>query len=339
MLQRSLRPLFLTAPLVALVASCDDEAAQMLLTCEGGNVEACYAEGVALISHARPQYSEARRSFSSACMKDIHPTLKTGDPERARAQWEARAKSCHALGRLVRDAKGGPKDLPRAVDLFEIACKAQPDGSQTQSTGPVVPEACVDLAHAIYDSEGIPPEPERAVELVRTACQSDPPDHRACTLLGTAFYAGKGMRKKDIERALELFEASCASEYAPACVKAGDLLAARTRNDASLAAAAYSKGCALDARLGCYELADLHAKKGFPGASNGKASEYYQKTCSIDPTRGCFEAAQLMLEGKVLAREGQIESLFNTACDHGHTEACAKRQLDRQQLQRVMQRK
>jgi len=322
------RPLLLSLPLLGALAACNDEAAELLLTCEGGNVEACYNDGVSYADTTRPQYNKARKAFSTACMKDLHPKLRTENPERAASQAQARAKSCYALGKLVAEAKGGPKDPARAAELFEIACR--PDVNNP-SAGPQVPDACVDLAHALYDGVGIRQDAERAVELLGTGCSASPPDHRACTLLAQAYAEGKGVKKKDAKRAMELLSSSCEAKYADACVEAGDLaLASKRSKDVVLAADFYRQGCEIDARKGCFELAELHAKGRFPEASDQKASEYYQKTCNIDPTRGCFEAAKLMEEGKVEAGEGEIESLYNLACEHGHTEACAKRQIDLQ---------
>ncbi len=320
------RTLLLTLPLLVGLPGCSDEASEMLLTCEGGNVAACFKDGMGYADTTRPQYNKARKAFSTACMKDLHPRLRTEDPERAKVHAMARAKSCYALGKLVRDAKGGPKDPARAAELFEIACK--PDASNPKA-GPQVPEACVDLAYALYEGEQVREDPERAVELLGTACRGEVPNHRACTLLGIAYAEGNGVQKNDLEMAHTLLSTSCEAKHADACVEAGNLtVGSRRRADLELAAAFYEQGCEIDARKGCYELANLHAEGKFPAASDGSASEFFQRTCNIDPTRGCFEAARLMEEGKVEAREGQIESLYNTACEHGHTEACAKRQID-----------
>jgi TPR repeat protein len=320
------RTLLLTLPLLGALTGCNDEAAEMLLTCEGGNVEACYKDGLRYSDTTRPQYNRARKAFSTACMKDLHPKLRTDNPERAKVHAVARAKSCYALGKLVRDAKGGPKDPARAAELFEIACR--PDINNPQA-GPQVPEACVDLAYALYDGEQVREDPERAVELLGTACHAEPPDHRACTLLGKAYAEGKGVKKKDLDMANELLATSCEAKHADACVEAGNLtVESRRKAEIEVTASFYQKACDIDARKGCYELASLHAEGNWPEASDASASEFFQKTCNIDPTRGCYEAAKLMEEGKVEAREGQIESLYNTACEHGHTEACAKRQID-----------
>ena len=50
-------------------------------------------------------------------------------------------------------------------------------------------------------------------------------------------------------------------------------------------------------------------------------------SCNAGSSEGCFEAGALMEEGRVAAREGEIESLYNLACEHGHTLACARRAL------------
>ena len=61
------------APLLLALGGCDNSAAEALMTCEGGNWEACYKDGMSAASAARPKYSEARKSFSSACMNAHHP--------------------------------------------------------------------------------------------------------------------------------------------------------------------------------------------------------------------------------------------------------------------------
>ena len=292
-------PLFLTA-FLGLVG-CNDEAAEALKTCNGGNMEACYRDGLSQIAPPRPSYGDARQSFSKACMTHHAP-------------------SCFELAKLVRDATGGPQYLHRAGELFGIACEKWQ-----------VPEACVDLALALYDGSGTREDPERAVQLLNKACTLDEPIMRACATLGDASADGKGVDRKDIKQSTELYDKACDASYAPACVKAGArLIDSRSRKDIPEAARHFERACSLDARLGCYELAVLHAEGKWPEANDAAASEYFQKTCNIDPTRGCYEAAKLMEEGKVKAREGEIEYLYNLACEYGSADACAKRQIDLQ---------
>jgi uncharacterized protein len=298
--------------LLASFAGCDNTAAEVLMTCEGGNTEACYRDGMAASEESLPRYSDARKAFSEACLTVHH------------------AQSCNELARLVRDAKGGPKDVKRAVDMFGIACKAD------------IHTACVDLGLLLYKGEFLKKaSPERAVELFTSECArvdveslpADGPHELAysCDALGLAYEEGKGTEppKPDVETAATLYTQACEARYAPACVSAGRLAAAKKKaSDYAVAATLYEQACKLDARMGCLELATLHSTKAWPEANDAAASEYYQKTCNIDPTRGCFEAGQLMESGRIAAGEGEIESLYSLACEHGHTEACAKRNLE-----------
>lgn len=290
---------------------CDNSAAEALLTCAGGNMEACYKEGLAASEAARPRYDEARRAFSSACMNIHH------------------APSCMELGRLVRDAKGGPRDLHRATELFEIACKGD------------LQVACVEQGLLLYqDRDGLKAEPDRAAVLFATACEkvdaaSTPetgahPLASACDALGTAYRDGIGVdpAKPDPEKAAQLYLRSCDAKFAQGCVNGGRLAAeSKNKEEVAHAAELYERACKLDARQGCYELATLNEQKAWPGADDQQAAVYFQKTCGIDPTRGCYEAGILMESGRVQAREGEIEYLFNLACEHGSTPACAKRNL------------
>jgi TPR repeat protein len=289
----------LFATLFGLIG-CQNEAAEALKTCDGGNIEACYRDGLRQIAPPRPSFGDARVSFSKACMTHHAP-------------------SCMELAKLVRDAKGGPQDLHRAAELFGIACEKWQE-----------PEACVDLALAVYEGKGTKEDPERAVQLLNKACTLDEPIMRACSTLADAYADGKGVERKDPKKATVLYDKACDADYAPACVALGDrIMAERGRRDLASAASHYGRACKIDARLGCYELASLHAEGKWDDASDALASEFFQKTCNIDPTRGCYEAAELMAAGKVKAREGEIEYLYNLACEYGSAEACAKRQIDR----------
>lgn len=311
------------------LTGCDNSAAEAMRTCEGGNTEACFNDGMAAMVAAKPKFNEARKAFSAACRPSV------GSPGAGSTVSQHRPKACNELARLLRDAKGGPKDEPRAIEMFEIACK---DG---------IDIACVDLAHLLYSD--LPEKADsavRAVVLFADACakvdptqpptpeevaqkKSNPvPLSDACDALGRAYESGIGVEppKADEEKALTLYTKACDARFAQGCVSAGTLSASKKRKeDIEKAAALYEVACKLDARHGCFELAELHAKHAWPGAEDAKAVAFYKKTCNIDPTRGCFEAGALMEEGRAEAREGEIESLYNLACEHGDSIACARR--------------
>lgn len=267
--------------------------------------DACVNMANNAVNQTRPDITRARELYNQACQVHYPP-------------------ACQSLAELVRDGRGGPRDLKRAASLFETACEK----GQLQ-------RSCTELGIAAYDGVGVKKDPERGVSLFETACHhEETPQPKACAALGLAHLSGVGIenKKKDEEKAIELLQKSCDFDYAAGCVQVGDLFAKRTRGSVKenrqTAADAYARACKLDPRHGCYELAKLHEEKKVDEPSDEKAAIFYQKTCNIDPTRGCYEAAELMLSGKVTAREGEVESLYNIACEHGHTEACTKRSIE-----------
>ncbi|MEQ1569312.1 MAG: hypothetical protein ABMA64_26985 [Myxococcota bacterium] len=345
--------------LIASLTACDNSAANALRTCEGGNTEACYNDGLAAVTAAQPQYGDARKAFSAACRPSIGAAPSSVSKHLP--------KACNELAVLVRDAKGGPKDVPRATELFEIACK---NG---------IPRACVDLGALLWtDDPAGKSDADRAVVLFEGACAdaqvvdptpapvtapvepkarpaeappADPaappavPETRelegvleahplaeACDRLGTAWKVGIGVEPpvKDQAKASEYFDRGCRGRYAPACVSAGATAASgRRKDDIAAAAGFYERACRLDPRQGCFELAELHDHKAWPAATDALAVKYYKEACAIDAMRGCFEAAAMMEEGRIKAGDGEIASLYNQACEHGHTEACARRAIKR----------
>ena len=312
--------LLMSALFSVLFMGCE-ETIELLEQCEDGNTEACFKEAQTVLGRARPNYSRARKLLVQACMPRYRKDK--GPPK------ENFPAACAQLANLVKDAKGGPRDMPRATELYEIACKAG------------FAESCVELGLAVYAPERgdeVLAEPERSVELFFTACNKvDPqaeskahPLARACDALGLAYQEGKGVEdgKADPARAQEMYLKACDAKYAPGCVHAGQLIADRKiKGQVPEAAELFDRACELDARHGCFELAQLHEKKRWPDATPEQAEIYYRRTCKMDPTRGCFEAAVLMEKGLVETREGEIESLYNLACEHGHATACTRRRV------------
>ncbi|MEZ4238676.1 MAG: tetratricopeptide repeat protein [Myxococcota bacterium] len=315
----------MTLVTLLLIAGCDSGAAERLRTCAGGNTRACYDDGVAAMSAAKPRFSDARKAFASACRPSV--TARGAESSVSKHVPEA----CNELATLVRDAKGGPKDVPRAIDLFGIACK---DG---------IGEACLDLAELLYtDDPELADDAVRAVVLFGQACdkvdtnnlpkQGPAPLGESCVSLGQAYESGIGVEppRKDIVKAEELYRKGCAARIPEGCVHIGDVLVAtHQRTKIEEAAGFYEQACELNPRFGCMELARLHEKKAWPGADDELAGTFYKKACAIDASQGCFEAAQLMEEGRVANKEGEIDSLYNQACEHGHSMACSRRSLRR----------
>lgn len=306
----------LGAALIGTTSGCgggEDPAVIMEMNCEQcgkgedvqGGCDACKTMADQALGLTRPDIDRARSLYAKAC--DVHFP-----------------PACNELAKMCRDGRGGPRDVKRSATLFGIAC----DKGDIQY-------ACTEVGVFAYDGVGMKLDQEKGVALFEAACfhEADP-QPKACAALGLAHLSGKGIEKekKDEDRAIELLNKACDFDYAAGCVQVGDLFINRkkgpVKENRKIAAEAYQKACKLDARYGCYELAELHQEDKLEESSDEKAAIFFQKTCNIDPTRGCFEAAELMASGKVNAREGEIESLYNIACEHGNSVACTKRAAD-----------
>lgn len=273
-----------------------EPAALVEMACHNqGEPEACFTLGTEQLNSARPDYSEARKLFSMAC-RTHH------------------AQACNALGTLVRDARGGPKDLVRAAELFEVSCEKD------------VALGCVHYADALSVGAGVEKDAEKARELYGLACEGETTIPRACTQLARSLRDSRGASREDREAADALFDKACQADYPAACVEiAGALTKKWGKDNMAVAAELYDKACAIDQNFGCFELAELHVKKKVPDANIEQAGHFYQQVCRIDSSRGCFELAELMDQKKVPSRPGEKEALYKLACEAGNSEACTKR--------------
>jgi len=260
-----------------------------------GEPEACFKLGTRELNAPQPDYSDARRLFSMGCA--VH-----------------HAPSCNSLGTLVRDARGGPKDMVRARNLFETSCE----------NGLMV--GCVHFADALVEDADEEGNLEKAVEMYDKACTSDSPIPKSCTSLGRMYLSGEGVEKKDKDRAEALFTEACDAEFAPACVELATIVQSKWGKDNMVTAVELlDKACTIDAQQGCFELAVLHREKKAPDATMEQAGHYFNRVCSMDQSRGCYELAELMAEELVPSRPGEKEALYKRSCESGNSEACTKR--------------
>lgn len=287
--------------LLSLLFACQEApepAALVEMACEGGgegSADACYKLGTEQLNSARPDYTEARRLLSMAC--STH-----------------HAQACNALGTLVRDARGGPKDLVRAADLFEVACEKG------------VQQGCMHFADALRTGMGVEKDETKARGLYEQACSGDVRLPAACTRLALSIRGDRGSSRDDKERALKLLEEACEGSFPKACVELADEAKTKWGKDNQLVAAElYEKACQIDANYGCYELAEMHEDKKAPDATIEQAGHYYEQVCRIDRSRGCYELAELMTAEKVPSRPGEKEALYKLSCEAGNSEACTKR--------------
>ena len=133
---------------------------------------------------------------------------------------------CRELGRaFLKGSKYYDADPPRGVALLQKACdrgasgacrelgEAYADGTLTadpaksaellaKSCGQDDPDACFDAAKAIVDTDTA-----KAIALFKDSC--DKGDMRGCDALGDIARVGTATSPRDIQRAFELYDASC----------------------------------------------------------------------------------------------------------------------------------
>ena len=276
-----------------------DPKALMQASCGAGKPDACFKLGTDHLNAPAPRYAEARKNFNTGC--GVH-----------------HAPSCNALGTLVRDARGGPKDMVRAFGLFQTSCET--DKPELRSR-----QGCINYADVLRSGEGAEKNLELAGEKYRAECEHESPLPKACTNLSEMLRAGEGA-EKDIEAADALLAKACEGSFAPACQALAKVKSeSRKKEEVAEAAALFERACGIDANYGCFEMAQLHVDKKIDDASFEQAGEYYSMICRVDTSRGCYELAELMTEKKVASREGEKEALYKLSCESGFSEACDKR--------------
>ncbi|MEI8255144.1 MAG: hypothetical protein WCJ30_05670, partial [Deltaproteobacteria bacterium] len=105
------------------------------------------------------------------------------------------ADACAALGALLVQGAGVPRDPQRAIRILEPLCAANDLGS------------CGWLGVVLADRHGVGDDDTRAATLFRRACDEGIA-HQGCDRLGRMFLAGRGVVPSD-ERARELSTAAC----------------------------------------------------------------------------------------------------------------------------------
>jgi TPR repeat protein len=108
------------------------------------------------------------------------------------------AQSCLALGTLMNDGRGVPRNPVGAARSFRRACELGVEG------------ACASLAGMVQtDGEGI----------LAQLCGAG--DGRTCFMLGALYFGGQGVARS-LEHAAELFQQSCTAGFVRGCGQLGE---------------------------------------------------------------------------------------------------------------------
>lgn len=230
--------------------------------------------------------------FGARCVEQAEAALFYGDDAGAREPLartcdDGDAFGCYRLGELHRNGRGGPVDVDKAVELYELAC--------TGDLG----EGCERRAEVAAEREE-PPELIRDFAL--KACERARP--LGCTRAAELYFAGVGV-DKDLARAAELNEKGCFLGEAIGCARAGDLLFdPNGKVEANRRAlAAYKSGCKGHDGYCCLK-AGIAFHEGIGNEPNLEQALYhFVSACELNVEDGCHVQKQLD------AAKGQFVSL------------------------------
>lgn len=229
--------------------------------------------------------TEEKGCSGARCVEMAEAAMMYKDHEQAREPLERVCATgdgfqCFRLGELYQFGRGGPVDMPRALEVFEASCKYEHG------------EACERRADLARDGQGGPTvELEYAVK----ACEQQ--RSVLCTRAGAQVRDGRGV-ERDLQRAAELFLAGCRTGDPDGCVGAGDILAAMGRPDTKAQAlAAYINGCVGHNGYGCMRVGlamytGVGAKKDVAGARN-----HFDKACQYQVDDGCVAVKDIDAAG------------------------------------------
>jgi TPR repeat protein len=258
--------------------------------CEGGNGNACHAEGGLQADAGR--HERALALYEKGCVLGS-------------------LKACNDLGYAIEHGQGTKVDLRRAVELYEMACKGD-DSS-----------ACNNLAYCLRDGVGIGQNPSRAFELFEKACKLG--NTNSCGVLGSMFADGVAPVSVDEDKAIPLLLRSCDDGRGLHCRDLGYLYEHSQHGHKDLAAALkyYGKSCDAGFGGGCNNLGVMHRLgRGTPRDDKAGAA-HFERGCSLGHGNACFELGQQHYAGLGVPKDvARAKELFKKACDGGHEKAC-----------------
>ncbi len=244
--------------------------------------------------------------------------LLAGDPPSMRDLClQGDARSCYELGLYSQKGVGGPVNLEKAREWYDLGC----EGGERW--------ACAFLGKMLKKGEGGPVDLDKARELLLKSCA---PDRIAemkeeCGLAAFMVLSGDGGPEDPVE-ALRLFTALCDARLYVACEMAANMQSNSRHGVPQNQAASrvlYEKACTDGGSMSaCAELASmLHAAIGGQ-ADPSRARHFADKACSTGEQKGCATLGLLTWLGEGGDREQDKGwALMQAACETGCTDGCA----------------
>lgn len=219
-------------------------------------------------------------------------------------------RACAALGLLVQDGRGTPRDTDRASKLYDRACR---NGAGV---------GCFNLGLMALSGTGVARDKAaaevqfvRAREVYLKAC--DGGDGGACVNLGFLYEQGYGV-EKDAAKARAFDEKGCAAGEQDACASAA--LIALQGGEAK-AATALEETCKKKSPVGCRILAQVwfRGEYGVEKDVDG-ALEAAKRGCQFGERAACAFLGALLAQANGPVE--QVRPLFERACRLGDSGAC-----------------
>lgn len=216
------------------------------------------------------------------------------------------AGSCVALGAILKEGRGAPKDEAKAFSLFQKGC----EGGDTRG--------CLGQGQALAAGQGTKKDPAAAVVLFERACKDGVA--AGCGAQGALLASGEA-GSKDEKAAVAVLTKACDGGDDVGCGLLGEMtLDGRgTTADKSRAMLFLSRACQGSVRAACEKVGGL--REGTGDAIG--AGIFYRRACYSGVFSGCTHLARLQQSGKAMP-ETEAKMNFERACNFGRdTLACA----------------
>ena len=147
-----------------------------------------------------------------------------------------------------------------------------------------------------------------------------------CNNLGVLYRQGFGV-KQDIQKAIDLFNKACSSNYMMACTNLGDMYRAGTgvSYDFEKAVKLYEKACNNSEMTGCNALTDIgnmyYTGKGVQ-RDIGKAVEFYEKACDGNDWQTCEHLVTIYNFDAVPPKYANAFAILERACGANQPRGC-----------------
>lgn len=187
---------------------------------------------------------------------------------------------CNQLAKLHYEGRGTPVNYSEALKFSKIAC----------DIGEI--SGCASMGNMYIDGLGAPKNVPKGIELTKQACQQG--SGLACANLGTVYHNGQEV-DQDFQIAVELYKRSCDSGDTKGCTGMGVLLqdGLGVQKDTKSAIKYFENACENGGGQSCGILGSMYEHGQQFEKSIPTAISMYRSACRYEIKFGCDEVARL----------------------------------------------